>query len=221
MRMVRRNGSVCDCGNTTIVLGKLLRRGDTRTCGWCNISGHQLIDLTGQRFGRLLVRYRAPGDAWGKARWACTCDCGNDHLTDGDCLRSGTAQSCGCLKLERGIEANTTHGMAPAHGPAPEYNAWRNMLRRCENSNNPSYENYGGRGISVHPDWREFAAFYVDVGPRPGPGYWLKPKDTSADYGPDNCAWELPARQRKRWSGRKVAKKREREHLRDLLKTNR
>lgn len=46
-------------------------------------------DLTGQRFGLLLVTARA-----GK-RWLCRCDCGTDtHVTPGS-LNSGTTTSCG------------------------------------------------------------------------------------------------------------------------------
>lgn len=59
-------------------------------------------DLTGKRFGRLTVIKEAGYKIIGKKKpkkklqWECVCDCGNHHITLGECLKSGTAQSCGC-----------------------------------------------------------------------------------------------------------------------------
>ena len=35
------------------------------------------------------------------------------------------------------------------------YTIWSNMKARCNNPNNTSYYNYGGRGISVYQEWQE------------------------------------------------------------------
>jgi len=53
------------------------------------------IDLTGKRFGRLVVVERADDH-----RWSCRCDCGNEKTLPGDSLRSGQTRSCGCLRRE-------------------------------------------------------------------------------------------------------------------------
>jgi hypothetical protein len=178
------------------VLGRSLRSGATQSCG-CNRGEHRLIDLTGQRFGRLVVRGRAPGDAWGRARWVCACDCGNDHLTDGDCLRSGTSQSCGCLAAEQARARLVRHDMART----PEYRKWKNMRSRCRNPNFKGYATNGGRGITVCDRWSEsFENFYADMGPRPSPDHRLKRIDTDADYSADNCFWRPVGVQRGRWS---------------------
>ena len=58
----------------------------------------KLIDLTGQRFGRLTVVERAENTAEGKARWLCKCDCGEQVRVRAESLRSGGTRSCGCLK---------------------------------------------------------------------------------------------------------------------------
>ena len=55
-----------------------------------------LVDLTGQRFGRLVVIQRADNDKYGKARWLCLCDCGNQKVILGGSLRKGSTKSCGC-----------------------------------------------------------------------------------------------------------------------------
>lgn len=58
------------------------------------------IDLTGQRFGRFTVVSRAENNKDGRAMWLCKCDCGNERVVMGKCLRNGHTQSCGCLNRE-------------------------------------------------------------------------------------------------------------------------
>lgn len=60
----------------------------------------KLIDLTGQRFGRLTVLYRDTQKIGGKAYWICQCDCGKIISTMGVNLRKGVTKSCGCLSKE-------------------------------------------------------------------------------------------------------------------------
>lgn len=61
----------------------------------------RLIDITNQKFGRLLVLGRAKSKTNnGNARWKCLCDCGNYVEADGYALRHGITRSCGCLRRE-------------------------------------------------------------------------------------------------------------------------
>ncbi|MTV82564.1 AP2 domain-containing protein [Lactobacillus sp. CRM56-3] len=61
----------------------------------------RLIDLTGKRFGRLVVIKKAPSSAKnGNARWLCRCDCGNQIIVDSQSLRRKSTRSCGCLRRE-------------------------------------------------------------------------------------------------------------------------
>ena len=57
-----------------------------------------LIDLVGQRFGKLVVVERAGGTRFKHSMWKCKCDCGNEVILNGDLLRNGTTHSCGCIK---------------------------------------------------------------------------------------------------------------------------
>ena len=67
------------------------------------------IDLTGQRFGRLVVRKRSPeNDRHGCACWVCDCDCGSMTVPLESNLRRGNSQSCGCLTKE-GAELGFAH----------------------------------------------------------------------------------------------------------------
>ena len=61
----------------------------------------KLIDLTGQRFGRLTVIKRAGISKHGQsAKWVCQCDCGKTTVVGSYELRSGNTKSCGCLANE-------------------------------------------------------------------------------------------------------------------------
>jgi len=44
----------------------------------------------------------------------------------------------------------------------PEYAAWYNMIRRCENPKDTAYKDYGGRGISVCERWKENIYNFLD-----------------------------------------------------------
>lgn len=58
------------------------------------------IDLTGQRFGRLVVVEEIGVDKYKNISWLCECDCGNFKEISSPDLRSGKTQSCGCLRNE-------------------------------------------------------------------------------------------------------------------------
>lgn len=141
------------------------------------------IDITGQRFGRLVVVERAENSLQRKTRWLCRCDCGNFTIIRGQELRYGDTRSCGCFYTESRI----THGMTKT----PEYKVWKNMLNRCRNPNVPGYHNWGGRGIKVCARWEgSFEAFFRDIGPRPSPHHSIdRYPDNNGNYEPGNCRW--------------------------------
>lgn len=58
-------------------------------------------DLTGQRFGRLVVLDRAGANHSGRSQWRCICDCGNEHTTKQSSLQNGHCKSCGCLHAQK------------------------------------------------------------------------------------------------------------------------
>ena len=116
-----------------------------------------MIELTGKRFGRLTVvckEYKNKNHRW---FWKCLCDCGNYSVVDGEKLRRGTTKSCGCLRneLRKSGALKRTHGMSNER----IYTEWLNMKARCNNPNNIMFKNYGGRGIQVCDEWKEFMPF--------------------------------------------------------------
>jgi hypothetical protein len=147
---------------------------------------HVLIDITNQRFGRLTVKEQSTNSIHNRVRWVCLCDCGNEIVAIAGSLRNGDTRSCGCLHKE------TIGQIAFKHGGSgtPENRAWQNMKTRCLNSNNHAYNDYGGRGISVCPEWREsFETFYKYMGPRPSPAHTLERNNVNGNYEPGNCRW--------------------------------
>ena len=75
------------------------------------------IDLTGQRFGRLVVICECGRTKRGQVLWKCRCDCGNECVVDGCNLRKKKrpTRSCGCLVAENTKLQNTKHGLTNEH----------------------------------------------------------------------------------------------------------
>lgn len=85
---------------------------------------HNRKDLTGQRFGRLVVDRIAPSrvysNGWKAAMWFCRCDCGQEKAVRAMDLRRGSATSCGCKQREQARDQLTTHGLTGTH----EHKMW-------------------------------------------------------------------------------------------------
>ena len=88
----------CDCGNKTTVNGANLRNGKTKSCG-C-LHGSNIRDLTGKRFGKLVVIEPTAERVRANVVFKCICDCGNFAYIPGNNLVQNLTKSCGCLRKE-------------------------------------------------------------------------------------------------------------------------
>ncbi len=93
----------CDCGNEIIVYASNLKSGKTTSCGCAQkefitkLGKSSVIDLTGQKYGKLVVIKRVNNSINKRVSWLCKCDCGNEIVVEGNSLRTGNTKSCGCL----------------------------------------------------------------------------------------------------------------------------
>lgn len=149
----------------------------------------KLRNIAGLRFGKLTAISEAGLYQSRRVTWLCRCDCGEETVVRGDCLRSGVTKSCGCNRRE----LPTTHGLTLS----PEYNSWCSMKGRCLNANDQEAHNYSQRGITVCDRWlNSFEAFYEDMGPRPSPSHSLdRHPDKNGNYEPGNCRWATATEQ--------------------------
>jgi hypothetical protein len=141
-------------------------------------------DLSGERFGRLLVLQKNGYNKHHQLYWLCECDCGNRKNVLGCVLSRGDTNSCGCLVKESIAKVNYRHGMTKT----PIYGLWHAMIQRCYDKNCDVYYRYGGRGINVCNKWQTFEGFYEDMGDKPK-GKSLERLDNDGDYCPENVVW--------------------------------
>ena len=150
---------------------------------------HRARDITGLQVG-YLTALRYAGSNGKSSLWLVRCVCGNEKILEaGELLKMrkrGVKASCGCMKRKTISEKNKKHGMSKH----PAFGVWHCMKQRCETPTHPAWKNYGGRGITVCPEWSaSFDAFWRDMGPTYRQGLTLDRIDNDKGYSKANCRW--------------------------------
>lgn len=146
-------------------------------------------NLLGQRFGALVLK-EIIGEVKGQgAIGRFQCDCGKTKDSVIAKIKHRPNASCGCrMQCLKGNRETR------------EYKIWVGMRHRCRCSTYPQYHRYGGRGVSVCPEWENsFERFYEDMGPSPSPNHSINRKwidgVESMVYSKDTCEWATQDKQ--------------------------
>lgn len=148
--------------------------------------GQSCIPLPeGQKFGRLTVLhgpFRKGSMKW-RLYYRCRCECGQERDILRDNLTRGNTVSCGCHRRDR----LTTHGSSKSR----IHNIWGCLRRRCGNPKHPDYPDYGGRGITVCPEWQHSFVAFRDWAMANGYADHLEidRRDNDLGYSAGNCHW--------------------------------
>jgi hypothetical protein len=141
----------------------------------------RFVDLTGNRYGKLIVVKREGTTKHGNTVWECICDCGKIVTRNGNGLTNGRTVSCGCNKAEKLTKHNMSHTRI--------YQIWTDMKSRCNNPKHKEYNRYGGRGIKVCSDWMNFENFYNDMNIGYSDELTIERSNVNGDYEKVNCRW--------------------------------
>ncbi len=135
------------------------------------------IDAVGLTRGRLTALDN------GVPKILCSCECGVMKQVTRSHFLHGSVNSCGCLLKENNKDKAYSEDMVRLSS------IYQNMRSRCYNSNVDCYKHYGGRGISISPEWDTFEKFIANLPEGYSSDLELDRINVDGNYSKDNCRW--------------------------------
>lgn len=135
----------CSCGGEKWIRADHITLEKVNSCGLCE--GNECI---GKKFGKLTILKRLEKEEGQKQyKFLCECECGNFHTSTLGHLKDGHVNSCS--------NCNRIYSKHEFHRKI--YKRWYDMISRCEKETDKSFKNYGGRGIKVCNEWKDYITF--------------------------------------------------------------
>lgn len=165
----------CKCGGETESRRSHLLSGESKSCGLCVQNF-----MIGKKFNHITVLALTGKNKHNQQKALCKCDCGNIYETDLYCIKKyNSCQKCFNVLPDSYKE--------PFHSNCVRLSwIFEGIYQRCNNANNTSFYNYGGRGIKCLFSREEFVTKF----------YKLDLKDLQVDrinndgpYSFDNIRW--------------------------------
>jgi len=105
-----------DCGKIVEKTRKELYLIQKSPYTYIEINGNKFIDISGQRFGKLVVTKFSERKN-GVTYWECKCDCGNNSIVSYTNLTQGSTRSCGCRRFikDKDIVSSNTYQEKKLH----------------------------------------------------------------------------------------------------------
>lgn len=156
-------------------------------------------DITGNKYGKLLaIEDTGIKTSNGSTKWKFLCDCGNEYVARKSHVTSGTMTCCvSCQRLEAKIKA-TTHGLTynESGEKCKTFQAYLNIKKRCYNTTNNAYKDYGAKGIKLQTSWENNPKLFVEyMGEAPSREHSVERLDITRGYEEGNLIWALPTTQ--------------------------
>lgn len=185
----------CFCGNRFEANSQSIRKGKIKSCGcYYDFDLSKQKRHIGEKYNRLTIIDYIPKEERKNVQYnyLCKCDCGNIIPASINRLKNGHTKSCGCLKDEVKQNIGSLNRKYKISNKRL-YSIYKVMTRRCLDSTDMRYKDYGGRGITICDEWMgekgfdNFCEWSISNGYKEN--LTIDRINVDGNYEPNNCRW--------------------------------